>query len=85
MIRAFQPDAAMDVVFNGPTRRGLGYGLGGDPAQGGSMEMGSTGGEFGHGVGGLTDRNGVELLAPTATTLSTSVVFACRNRSFRPS
>jgi CubicO group peptidase (beta-lactamase class C family) len=39
---------AWDEVFGGPKRVGLGYFLGGDPAEGASVAMGRTGGEFGH-------------------------------------
>ncbi|MEZ4869366.1 MAG: serine hydrolase domain-containing protein [Caldilineaceae bacterium] len=41
--------AGLAGFFGGVACFGLGYGLGGDPAQGASPAMGSTGGEFGHG------------------------------------
>lgn len=47
-IRALQTDA-WDEVFNAPNRKGLGYMLGGALERGGTISMGSTGGEFGHG------------------------------------
>jgi CubicO group peptidase (beta-lactamase class C family) len=37
-----------DEVFDGPSRVGLGYGLGGNPAAGADPAKGHTGGEFGH-------------------------------------
>jgi CubicO group peptidase (beta-lactamase class C family) len=51
LIRASQIDT-VDAVFGGPARRGLGYGIGGDPAKGAGSAMGSSGGEFGHGGNG---------------------------------
>lgn len=47
IIRALQV-AAQDVVLGVPLRWGLGYVLGGDPAQGGAVFIGRSGGEFGH-------------------------------------
>ena len=40
--------ADKDMVLEGPIRKGMGYFLGGDPAQGGNVAMGPVGGEFGH-------------------------------------
>lgn len=50
-IRALQTDAK-DVTIGVPIRRGLGYELGGDPAEGGAVAMGQSGREFGHGGNG---------------------------------
>jgi CubicO group peptidase (beta-lactamase class C family) len=50
-IRALQVNEE-DAVSGGLARRGLGYALGGDPAQGGAISMGTGGGEFGHGGNG---------------------------------
>ena len=47
-IRALQTDAR-DEVFSAPNRKGLGYMLGGKLEEGGTISMGSTGSEFGHG------------------------------------
>lgn len=46
-MRALQTDA-VDVISGARSRRALGYGLGGDPAQGGSIEQGGPE-SFGHG------------------------------------
>jgi CubicO group peptidase (beta-lactamase class C family) len=51
IMRAMQADD-VDLVSGARARRGLGYVLGGDAAQGGSPTMGSGGGEFGHGGNG---------------------------------
>lgn len=52
IIRALQTDA-QDEVHGRRWRKGLGYFLGGDVDQGGFIQMGSSGGEFGHpGAGG---------------------------------
>jgi CubicO group peptidase (beta-lactamase class C family) len=51
VIRELQP-ADRDEVFGGPSRRGLGYALGGDYEKGGDAAMGRSGGEFGHGGNG---------------------------------
>jgi CubicO group peptidase (beta-lactamase class C family) len=48
LIRAPQTEGWDDVVLNMKHRWGLGYVLGGDPAQGGMIAMGRSGGEFGH-------------------------------------
>lgn len=48
LVRACQT-AGLEGFFGGVHSFGLGYGLGGDPAQGADAGMGSTGGEFGHG------------------------------------
>lgn len=47
LMRALQTDAH-DQVLDRPIRKGLGYFLGGDEAQGGNAIMGGVGGEFGH-------------------------------------
>lgn len=41
--------AGMEGFWGGVAYFGLGYGLGGDPALGADLAMGSSGGEFGHG------------------------------------
>ncbi len=46
-LRALQSDA-VDAISGARSRRALGYGLGGDPAQGGSIEQGGPE-SFGHG------------------------------------
>jgi CubicO group peptidase (beta-lactamase class C family) len=51
IVRTLRP-VLRDELFGGPGRVGLGYALGGDPAQGGDAAMGSGGGEFGHGGNG---------------------------------
>lgn len=51
VIRALQTDA-IDEVFTGPARKGLGYFLGGETSTAGDMSMGRTGREFGHGGNG---------------------------------
>jgi CubicO group peptidase (beta-lactamase class C family) len=51
LIRACQTES-IEGLFGEPSRFGLGYGLGGDVAQGAAIAMGRTGGEFGHGGNG---------------------------------
>jgi CubicO group peptidase (beta-lactamase class C family) len=51
MIRTLQTDE-YDLVSDARIRKGLGYFLGGDPAQGGSVAMGNREGVFGHGGNG---------------------------------
>lgn len=52
IIRTLQPQLPDILWEGGRSRRGLGYGLGGDPAEGGDLAMGMSGGEFGHGGNG---------------------------------
>lgn len=51
LIRTCQT-AGVEGLFGGPSRFGLGYGLGGNAAEGADIAMGSSGGEFGHGGNG---------------------------------
>jgi CubicO group peptidase (beta-lactamase class C family) len=51
-IRTPQPHLPDAIWEDGRSRRGLGYALGGDGAEGGSPVMGMGGGEFGHGGNG---------------------------------
>jgi len=50
-IRALQSDAP-DIMFGGRTRWGIGYMLGGDPEDGGNIEIGRGESAFGHGGNG---------------------------------